>query len=218
MSTIIKNGKTFHVREDSIDDFVINEPCYDKVSYSKDQVWLDIGANIGAFCVKFADKVSTILAVEPESDNFVLLNKNLAENNITNVKVLKAAVVGNNDTKRSFYVNTKKNKGLHSLIKIGGRSEITVDCVNINKILTSFPVTAIKVDTEGGEVEILDNIENYSNIKEIIMEYHFTVLKDMDHSIYDRLISKLQSFGFKLISKPPVPFKSKTAIIHLIKE
>lgn len=212
---ITKAGKSYKIREGTIDDFVVHEGCYNKLNFDKEDIWFDIGGNIGAFCVQYSDKVKQMISFEPEIDNYELLVHNLELNNIQNVIAYNYAVVGNEDKSREFYVYDGKNKGKHSLIPNSRSTKISISCTNINTMLDKYKPNKLKVDTEGAEIEILYAIKDFSNITEIIMEYHFMQLKDKSKSIYFDLLSFMKTKG--LIPTSIIDADAKyqpTCIIH----
>ena len=129
------------VREDTSDEFVVNEVIrgneYRKLNLQPSDVVLDFGLNIGMFTIQtFKRGVKEVHSFEPDLDNFNLATDNCKLNNVdSSVQLNNAAVVGNNDTTRNFSINTKKNKGAHSLVAKRGRETITVNAQNINDIM-----------------------------------------------------------------------------------
>jgi len=97
-------------RENTLDDYIVKEMngYLKRINLSEDDLWLDVGAHIGAFCNVIQDRVKKVVAFEPDEDNYSLLIKN---SNPEKCKTFKKALVGNNDSKRKFYINLKKNKG-----------------------------------------------------------------------------------------------------------
>lgn len=195
MKTITKDELLFFVREGTLDEFVVNENCYRKISTSSEDIWLDAGGNIGAFACKYANKVCKIISYEPEVENFRILKQNLSANNITNVEIYNKALVSSNAQRISFYLNVKKNKGSHTLIQKRGRDKIIVQCDNIANAISTHNISCIKMDIEGAEYDIIKklNLVVLSSIKEMIIEYHFSVLKDKDKKMFDETIMKLKS-------------------------
>lgn len=202
-------------RENTLDEFIINEKDYDRCDFQKTDRWLDAGANIGAFAVKYANKVNSIYSFEPEEENCKLLIENCKKNNATNVYIHQQALVGNDDQTRSFYVNTKKNKGVHGFLAKRGRQEVIVECININDIIKMYGINKAKIDIEGSEYELMQVID-LEPLKEIIMEYHFLALKDKDKKKYFEIIHKLQHAGFNVQYKED-PKKAWTTIIYAVK-
>ena len=194
----------FITRPSTQDKYITKESDYEKCNFERGDVWLDAGGNIGAFAVKYASKVDRIISFEPDEQNYRLLRKNLKKNGIENVKTSQKCLVGNQDETRKFYLNKKTNKGTHSLLVKGGRKEIIVPCVNINRAWLKHGFNKMKVDVEGAELELLMAFKYYESIDEIIFEYHFNYLKDHpEHNKFKELTEHLRSKGFKLEHKEP---------------
>lgn len=205
-----KNRK-FVVREGTSDAFVVKEvsgSAYSKLKLFPDDVCLDIGLNIGVFTTIASEKCKFVYSYEPEKENFEIASQNVHQiNNRRNVKLHNFAVIGNDDETRFLSINKKKNKGCHSLIPKRGRGSSIVKCKNINKIIEDHNPSVIKIDTEGAEYEIILGMkeENWSNIKELIFEFHHAHLNDIDtKEKYFHLISILKKY-FK-----SVDFRSET--------
>ena len=57
--------------------------------YSKkndSDIFIDVGANIGFYSVLFSDKFSRVYSFEPNNRNFLVLNKNIEKNQLTNIE------------------------------------------------------------------------------------------------------------------------------------
>jgi len=181
-------------REGTLDDFIVKEvkSYLNKFKEFKDtDVVLDLWGNIWAFTALIAPKVSKVITFEPDEENFSLLLNNTKEFN--NVIPLKEAVVWNDDTTRSFFLNTKTNKGSHSFLVQRWRDEVTVSCVNFNTILEEYKPNKIKMDIEGWEYELLTTAIDLSFIDEIVIEYHFNALRDKDKTKYKEVIEILKN-------------------------
>jgi len=208
-------------RPGTLDDYVVGEvirhKCYDRLQIQDIDRVVDIGANIGTFSCFYSKRAYVMFAFEPDVDNFCLLGKNVCENNVEHIKSYNCAVVGNDDSKRYFYLNDKKNKGGHSLYVKRGRTKVAVDCVNINTIIEHCRPTKIKMDCEGAEEEIL-SAADLSSIQAIIFEYHFNILKDHpNHEKYWTIIGLLKS-QFNDVQYLEDPKKYWTTIVFAKKE
>ena len=182
-------GLKAFVREGTSDEFVVKEiggGTYNKLTINSTDVVVDFGLNIGMFtCWALSKGASKVYSYEPEYDNFCLAKRNVDLNGFTDkAQLFNAAVVGNDDKKRSFSINLKKNKGAHSLVSKRGRDSVDVDCVNFNDVIANVNPTVIKMDIEGGEYECLKNIKcNLKNVRELIMEFHHAHLLDVGKEI-----------------------------------
>jgi FkbM family methyltransferase len=212
------HGKQFILRTDTWDENVAKETCYKNINCTKDDIWLDIGGNIGIFPVYYGDRAKLIYSFEPDVQNLELMNKNLKLNHITNCIVYPEAVVWDDREETEFYLNTKKNKGAHSLFVTRGRNMIAVPCVNINQVLEDTKANKIKMDVEGAEYELIKAIENWDNITELIFEYHIAILKDSDGLKLGQLYKLLTRAGFNVTGRPKSTLgKLWFTVIHCVK-
>lgn len=198
-----KNIKA-EVREGTSDEFVVSEVFsgeYNKLKINSDDIVVDFGLNIGMFTVFALNKGAKLVhSYEPDKDNFALAQKNVAMNISDSFRYVlhNEAVIGNNDKTREFSINLKKNKGAHSLVAKRGRDTVTVDCVNINDVFNNVKPTVVKMDIEGGELECLPAVQDWSSIREFIMEFHHAHLNDLKtHEKYNDTLDLLRThFSF----------------------
>jgi len=211
-------GRQFMLRGNTMDEYVAKEGCYNHVNFEPSDVWLDIGANIGVFPVHHAHQVKEIYSFEPEGNNLYLLYENLQLNHIANCTVRAKAVVWDDRLTADFYINLKKNKGAHSMTPTRGRQLVQVPCVNINHLISRLKPNKIKIDIEGGEYELIKAIKDFSGIKEIVFEYHTTVLKDVTGVKLSELYTLLGKY-YDVSGKSPEALAGNWyTIIHCIKK
>lgn len=187
-----------YVRPGTSDSFVVKEVFsgeYNKLNIQPTDTVLDFGLNIGMFTIFALKKgAKAVVSFEPDKDNFELAAQNVVLNfpDSDRYSLYNFAVVGNYDTTREFSINMKKNKGAHSLVKKRGRDTVTVSCMNINDIISHNKPTIIKMDIEGGELECLPAVQDWSGINQFIMEFHHAHLNDKDHKIYNQTLDLLR--------------------------
>lgn len=200
----LKNNKTYLVRVKSRDFNTINENEIEE-NYNKylkviknPKVIIDVGANIGCFSIDCAKnfKNCQIYAYEPFKESFDLMNINLKLNKVNNVVVECAAITDKNGT-----VNLGIYEGMfegNSIGQIWGKTT-TVEKVKSSNLKEVFSKNNIKncdllkLDCEGSEYEILENLDNkiFDKIQNILMEYH---------SGREEVLRKiLENNGFKVI-------------------
>ncbi|MBE7200016.1 MAG: FkbM family methyltransferase [Parafilimonas terrae] len=127
-----------------------------------DCVFLDIGANIGAYalCVAaFSGPAARIVAVEPQPDVFNRLTYNIAQNPFHTVKAV-ACAVADKAGELTLFIDPR-NRGESSLRIVGTNegARITVPAVPLLDLLRREGLTrvdAIKLDVEGAEDLILE--------------------------------------------------------------
>jgi FkbM family methyltransferase len=185
-----------YVREGTSDEFVVKEVFsgeYNKLNITPDDTILDFGLNIGMFtCFALKKGAKQVWSYEAESQNYDLAVRNVELNGFdkSRYKLFNLAVVGNQDEIRYFSINTKKNKGAHSLVEKKGRDRTTVHCININDVIAQANPTIIKMDIEGAEYECLPAVQNWSGVRELIFEFHHAHLNDIKtHDKYQEILS-----------------------------
>jgi len=143
---------------------------------------IDVGAALGFNTVDFSRKVGDegrVVAIEPDEESLVYLERNIELNRCKNVRVVKKGVWSKKD-KLKFYLNERA--GVNSAVitsvgKVIGTVEIEVDTLdNILEELEIDKVALIKMDIEGAEIEALkgmDRIVNKNNdVKVVVASYH----------------------------------------------
>jgi FkbM family methyltransferase len=133
-----------------------------KARLPQDCVFLDIGANIGAyalFVAAFAGPQARIVAVEPQRDVFERLTYNIAQNPFHTVKAV-ACAVADKAGELTLFIDPR-NRGESSLRIVGTNegAQITVPAVTLLDLLHGEGLTrvdAIKLDVEGAEDLILE--------------------------------------------------------------
>jgi FkbM family methyltransferase len=125
-----------------------------------DGIFVDVGANIGAYSLyaSFAVSGAKIIAIEAQPDTFNRLTYNISQNEISNIKALNCAIANRNG-EILLFINDR-NSG-ESSIKVcdgGSLRSIKVPAVTLQKIITDeglSRIDAIKLDIEGAEDIVL---------------------------------------------------------------
>lgn len=169
--------KGFTVRPGTLDDYVVNEiSSYRHMPIGAGDCVLDVGANIGSFARTAAAAGASVIAFEPDPENFALL-----QINAPGVLAFNAAV-GKEAGSLTLYQNTGKNKGLHSTIPTRGRTTINVPAYQWSGLLKEFKPNKIKVDCEGAEYQFLVPAELPKFVTHFILEYNLSRRGEQDHA------------------------------------
>jgi len=194
--------------------WVLDDYSNSKISINDGDTIIDIGAHIGLFILYITQfyKNGKIFCMEPDPDNFKLLEQNLKQNQISNVFIFNTAV-SKNSTKINLYKNDDESG--HSIILPTSKS-IEVESVTLNDILLESKIShcsLLKLDCEGAEYEIIESLskENLKIIQNIILEYH---LLDSKPNLIINLIKKLENNSFSIIKNKT---ESTMGILHAIK-
>jgi FkbM family methyltransferase len=156
---------------------VLIEKHYDMACPIVPKIIVDAGANIGLSAIFFANKypAATIIALEPESSNFLLLSKNVSP--YPQIKPLQAAL---------WKVNTQINLidnhfGHHAFQTVEGNPSGCLQCglvqaLTVDDIMSSMGLNSIdllKIDIEGAEKEVFENSKKWiDKVKIVMAELH----------------------------------------------
>jgi FkbM family methyltransferase len=177
---------SFFVRPGSVDEDVLTvayqEPRFFAPSYvpGKADTILDVGAHIGVFTIKAAHRVpeGCVYAIEPASDNFEILQLNVAANGMSNVQTRRLALA-----QASGQVTLWMGTGSwgYSICSAppGGESDDLelVEARSLEEFLATeniLHVDYMKMNVEGAEYEILLSTRPHSLriIASMLVEYH----------------------------------------------
>lgn len=135
---------------------------------------LDAGANIGLFSIKMKNQFpdSKIICIEPDTENFNVLQKNLSfYNNI----FFENNGLWHRDTKLRVY--DKFNKGKWGIVVEEDENNGTINSLSINSIIQKYNleyIDILKIDIETSEKQLFSG--NYKNwipkVKTIVIELH----------------------------------------------
>lgn len=185
LNIYVESNEEFHILNEI---FVRND--YDFISSSK-AIVIDIGANIGITSLFFSrfDYVDKIYAFEPVKDTFEQAQYNLSLNaKIHKVECIKNIGLGKNSRKELFLFDKycKGNTGLRGKSSpsysnndnaLEREVQIEEAALEINEIIkaTKDRKIIVKMDCEGGEYEIVENLyksEIINQIDVLLLEWH----------------------------------------------
>lgn len=154
--------------------------------------WIDIGANCGAFSVWAASFGARVEAFEPDPDNARIARMNIERNGFSSSVNLHELGVDAVRTRCFKTLNRNEANGnlwRNSLRKTwkGGSS---IDVQIIPALEVWKPEACIKLDAEGVEMEILEQLASHK-VRKLVFEWSF----DVDDSIgrFTNVIKVLQS-------------------------
>ncbi len=169
----LKKGKIFE------EELILNNIIDLLNNNDNNKILLDIGSHIGSHSIIYSKliKNSYIYAFEPQKEIFNLLEQNVKDNNLTNIKLFNNAV-GHKTIKTTLSKNLydgyncnieyNTNKSFnYGGIGLGEKGEqvemITIDELNLDKC------DYIKLDIEGAEIlALIGGIETIKKFKPII--------------------------------------------------
>ena len=179
-----------------------------------DQVFLDVGANIGYYSLLTANHVNKVYAFEPDERNLKLLHRNIE--NINNIEIINQPVysqvqeiqfdTGDCSEVSHIVVNPNTTKNFQSVKLTTTTLDNFADC---NQGLS---ITGIKIDVEGADFDVLLGagklIERHSPL--IIAEFF-----NLKHELFEYIDNfKYEVFAF---TKPLLNIKNSLHKFKFIK-
>lgn len=159
----------------------------------KDMVCIDVGANIGIVTQYMRDFSKVVYALEPSTEHYEALAKNVEFNKWDNVKPLNIALA-EKDGEMTLNLNTN-NHTCHSLnmnYGQGGEKVKTVSFETLFKEQKIDKVDFVKFDVEGYEEPILMG-ESFKKVADKIsaleVEFHFPT--------FPKIVNHLIGLGYK---------------------
>lgn len=185
-------------------------------SFSANDQLLDVGANIGIYSLFAASQGLKVIAVEPESLNFAMLNLNIRFNNFNSL--VKAFCISLHENNNVDYLNISASqsnwgaaqnnfnnkfdwtgKRTFNPIYSQGSVGLSIDYFLQN---ISEEIHHLKVDVDGNEFLIMKGARellNSNKLKSILIE----LVDGRDD--YDETIKYIESFNFELVYKGHAP-------------
>jgi len=203
---------------------IAEHDCYqlDQIDFSDsaDGLVLDVGAQIGIASVVLSRlHRGKILCIEPVPENCRFLQKNLEANQVTNAVIVPAALMGQ-DGFAEFEIDPNSSvagraAGLMATDPRVFTQTLRVKSVTLRTALKDFPSQAIhliKMDCEGGEYSIVDQItpELQARIRNMTFEVHDL---DRTHNV-GALTKKLERLGYRIRYKQEM--HQRTTLHHLL--
>jgi len=180
-AVISKNGIKAAVRKNTMDYqtlFIRDEDLISEIELNNDEIFVDIGANVGIYTLQVASKYpkNRIISIEALPEEFKALKRNIIDvNNLENVSLVNMGVFSNSD-KITLYQTPIWTTASSAFVKSGKAIEIPCDTLdNIIQKLKSDKIFVIKMDIEGSEYDALIGAsKTLQNCKKIIIEVHIT--------------------------------------------
>lgn len=185
-------GKTLRIRDipgspwaaDVLDEFARGMYSLADLTFASGDVAVDVGAHIGAVSIVLATlhPEIRIIAIEPSSSNFSMLDANLKANGITNVTPVRQAVMaerGELTLTWAAHATAGSTVGLSDASRrareAGGWSSETVNCVTLDDVFTAHGIERcswLKLDCESAEWGIAAKTGVLDRVDRISLELH----------------------------------------------
>lgn len=152
------------------------EPLFDIFNkfLSKEKVFIDIGGWIGTTCLYAAKKSKYVYVVEADPLSVIGLESNLKLNKLDNIEIIEKAIYNEDDIKIKFgrnrFTNAEWNTSTSQIlldnIEYKNENFILAETITFNSIINKYnidpySISLIKVDIEGGEENILEELYEF---------------------------------------------------------
>jgi FkbM family methyltransferase len=172
---------------------------------------VDVGGNIGTFALLAAERArrGRVITIEPVAENFALVQQNIAQNGLTNITPIRAAVLDRPGEIAIRLHPEATRTGTHSVQEFwlaqaqSDRSEV-VPVVTLPAVFDEHKIERcdfLKLDCEGPEYTILSNLprEYFRRIRQIVREYHCgTTETQAKRAQADALVEHLEKAGYRI--------------------
>ena len=164
---------------------------------------LDLGAHIGYYTLLFARLVGPggrVVALEPDPDNFALLERNVALNGYRNISAYNLAAA-EGPGRRALY-KSADNAGDHRLHAAeAGRSAVPVDAVAVDDLFRDRGnIGFVKMDVQGSEGSALEGMAGLlarsPRVKMMLEFWPFGLARAGYGAL--RLLDRLRALGFRV--------------------
>jgi len=166
-------------------------------------VILDIGANIGIATAYFKNEYPSIrvIAIEASPINYNQLVKNIEVNKFKNIVTINK-FVSRKIGQICFYHHKQKPGGSfgegYKFADPSDTEEFDVETIKINDVIKGLKNIVIKIDVEGAEYEILEDIalsENISEVLEIAAEV--STFNQVGYEKLNIILNSFYNLGFE---------------------
>jgi FkbM family methyltransferase len=157
----LRDGSVMEIRGHTDDRHVLFEIFVENiypVRVKPGDTVIDVGAQIGCYTVRTATQGARVYAFEPFPANFAALQRNIALNDLAEVKAFPHAVGAESGPRTMFVPDEGGHTGRYSLFPGRGSQTISVACISLDDIVRENRlqrVDVLKIDCQGSEYEIL---------------------------------------------------------------
>jgi FkbM family methyltransferase len=201
-------------------DFLPGHESYilTKFTPREGDIVIDIGAHIGRYTITGSKQVGItgkVVAIEADPDNFELLKRNIALNNLANVLPLNYAVFSTR-TRMKLYEQSASAKYNSVMLARAAKTknyvEVNADTLDsILKLNEVNQVNWIKIDVEGAEFEVLKGSTKTLSRENISLLIEIHNIDDPSH--YDNIVDFLKYHNYEITFEQRYEGSSESHVI-----
>jgi FkbM family methyltransferase len=176
---------------------IFHRQIYGFTATRGDPLVVDCGSNIGMSILYFKYRYprARIVGFEPDPEVFALLQQNVKQNGLDDVKLVQAAV-GAQSGRAEFLAGHAFASTLVEDAAPFQAEPVTVDVVRLRDQLIE-PVDFLKLNIEGAEHEVMEDIaDRLDLVSQLVLEYHH--LPGMPRTLH-LILARLHEAGFEYL-------------------
>lgn len=163
---------------------------------------LDIGAHYGIYSLLASKNAAQVYAFEPVKENYEILKRNIADNNLINVKPLNKAVSDQDGTAEFNIPWASDSAGFYEHPNAESMKKVAVKTARIDSEIDAKDISFIKIDTEGHELHVLDGLQRTLRVNKravMLIELNPECLVNAGSSA-EALIAKIHELGYDILA------------------
>lgn len=205
-----RNGFTWHhgIRDQPILLFkeIFIKCFYEPLEAPPGAVVLDIGANIGAVTLFWAEGRPDIRfhAYEPNPESFTTLRKNIDANGLSSQIIAHTEAIGSARGEVNLWVDVPSALATsYGGAPTKGARKIPVPVITLDDAWNRMgrsPIWMLKIDVEGAEGDILEGASDavLSSVSNACIEWHNNIVP----GVLERCLKRLEEVGFSFRTRP----------------
>lgn len=174
-------------------DEIFVKGIYDFPSAAQRPFIIDCGSNIGLSIIKFKQSYphATIIGFEPDATLYDIAINNVRSADCENGVTINNAAVGDSEDTLTFY---RDGADGGSLVSTKQASPTVVKVLRLSTFIDR-PVDFLKIDIEGTELDVLQEIETKLHlVQNVFVEYHSFISQPQ---VLDDILRRMTQAGFR---------------------
>lgn len=160
---------------------VLEQKCYKSIRHDFDvkrnEKWLDLGGNIGAFGLYVMKIGGTIVSYEPDNYCYDIMEMNYQNNFKFGYEIINTSISEFEENKLTFYKGGKDTDRYRTSLIPNTKDKIELNNTYAG-LISNQKFDGIKMDIEGAEFGLIDN-NLLPKSNKLVMEYHLTKDRSM---------------------------------------
>lgn len=169
-----------------------------------EDVFYDVGANVGMYTCFVSQKVNTSVAFEPHPENRMRLRENIELNGLENA-VVRQEALSDEDGKTHLAIHGADvaGEGTHSLATEEDGTTVEIETARADSLVNTGSCPSpdvVKIDVEGAELSVLQGMKNsLEDCRAVYCEVHSERVTEYGGTV-DEIYELLESHDFSIES------------------